>query len=221
MGQSRQALFYFDYISPYAYLMWHKLNAADSALSERLELSCRPILFAGLLNHWGQKGPAEIEGKRVHTYRQVHWLAEQSGIPFRMPDAHPFNPLSALRLTIAAGNTAEAVSSIFESIWAQGHRPDDPDGFAAIVDGLGFEGGAPAAAEAITRPEVKHGLQSNGEEALSQKVFGVPTVVLDGELFWGVDSCDMLAHFLDRPDYFRSEEMRRIHNIQPSASRTG
>jgi len=65
----------------------------------------------------------------------------------------------------------------------------------------------------------KRELQTSGAEALEQKVFGVPTVIVDGELFWGVDSFDMLLHFLDHPDYFRSDEMLRIHDIVPSASR--
>jgi len=220
MGRPTQGTFYFDYISPYAYLLWHRLNEPNSQLSGRLDLRYRPLLFAGLLNHWGQKGPAEIEAKRVHTYRQVYRLAEQFEIPFKMPDAHPFNPLPALRLTIAAGNTPEVISSIFNSIWIRGHRPDDPAGFAAIVDDLAIEGGEAGAKEKIASSQVKRELQTNGAEALEQKVFGVPTVIVDGELFWGVDSFDMLVHFLDHPDYFRSDEMLRIHDIVPSASRT-
>jgi 2-hydroxychromene-2-carboxylate isomerase len=219
MGRPTQGTFYFDYISPYAYLLWHRLNDPNSQLAGRLDLRYRPLLFAGLLNHWGQKGPAEIEAKRVHTYRQVYRLAEQFEIPFKMPDAHPFNPLPALRLTIAAGNTREVISSIFNSIWIKGHRPDDPAGFAAIVDDLAIEGGEDGAKEKIASSQVKRELQANGAEALEQKVFGVPTVIVDGELFWGVDSFDMLVHFLDHPDYFRSDEMLRIHDIVPSASR--
>ena len=159
------ATFFFDYISPYAYLLWHRLNDSNLALSDRLDLHSKPVLFAGLLNHWGQKGPAEIEAKRVHTYRQVVYLAEQYDIPFTMPDAHPFNPLAALRLTIAAGNTHEAISSIFKSIWVDGHRPDDPVGFSAIVEALGFDGGETAAIEKINSADVKQELQDNGAAA--------------------------------------------------------
>ncbi|MEP1470093.1 MAG: 2-hydroxychromene-2-carboxylate isomerase [Halieaceae bacterium] len=219
MNHPKQAAFYFDYISPYAYLLWHRLNAENSELSGRLELCHRPVLFAGLLNHWGQKGPAEIEAKRIHTYRQVVYLAKQYDIPFRMPDAHPFNPLAALRLTIAAGNTPEAISTVFTCIWVDGHRPDDPAGFAAIVDALAIEGGESAAREKIASSSVKQELQKNGSDALADGVFGVPTIVAEGELFWGVDSLDMLVHFLDNPGYYRGDEMRRIHDIVPSATR--
>jgi 2-hydroxychromene-2-carboxylate isomerase len=214
-----QATFYFDYISPYAYLLWHRLNDENSLLSGRLELRHRPVLFAGLLNHWGQKGPAEIEAKRIHTYRQVVYLADQYDIPFRMPDAHPFNPLAALRLTIAAGNTRQAISAIFKSIWVDGHRPDDPAGFTAIVAALAIEGGENAAMEKIASSSVKQQLQKNGDDALADGVFGVPTIIAEEELFWGVDSFDMLMHFLDNPNYYGSDEMRRIHDIVPSATR--
>ncbi|MEH6611113.1 MAG: 2-hydroxychromene-2-carboxylate isomerase [Halioglobus sp.] len=220
MGQPRQATFYFDFISPYAYLLWHRLQNLTPQQSSRLDLSYRPVLFAGLLDHWGQKGPAEIEAKRTHTYRQTYSMAQQFSIPFKMPDAHPFNPLSALRLSLAVGNTREAIDSIFRSIWVDGHRPDNPAGFSAIVGALDFAGGETAAREKIASPDVKRELQENGALALEQKVFGVPTIVVDGELFWGFDSFDMLFHFLDHPDCFRTEEMLRISTLLPSASRS-
>jgi 2-hydroxychromene-2-carboxylate isomerase len=219
MANSIKATFYFDYISPYAYLMWRMLNDENREFASRLDLRYRPVLFAGLLNHWGQKGPAEIEAKRVHTYRQVVYLAEKFGIPFSMPDAHPFNPLAALRLTIAADNTPETINSIFDSIWVKGHRPDDPKGFSAIVEALAFEGGDSVAKEKVATAVVKQELLENGADALAEKVFGVPTIIAQGELFWGVDSLDMLLHFLDNPNCYSDDEMSRIFSIVPSASR--
>lgn len=219
MRQPKQATFYFDFISPYAYLLWHRLQNLSPEHSGRLGFSYRPVLFAGLLNHWGQKGPAEIEGKRIHTYRQAYSIAKQFSIPFKMPDAHPFNPLSALRLALAAGNTREAIDSIFRSIWIEGHRPDSPAGFSAIVGALGFEGGETAALEKMASPEIKTQLQENGSMAVSDRVFGVPTVLVDGELFWGFDSFEMMFDFLDEPDLYRTQEMLRIKAILPSASR--
>ncbi|MFT7265209.1 MAG: 2-hydroxychromene-2-carboxylate isomerase [Halioglobus sp.] len=220
MEHPKQATFYFDFISPYAYLLWHRLQNLSPEQSNRLEFRYRPVLFAGLLDHWGQKGPAEIEAKRIHTYRQTYSMASQFSIPFKMPDAHPFNPLSALRLALAAGNTPEAIDSVFRSIWVDGHRPDSPAGFSAIVSALDFEGGETAAREAITYPDIKAQLQENGAAALEDKVFGVPTIIVDGELFWGFDSFDALFYFLDHPDCFRTEEMLRMNTVLPSASRS-
>ena len=85
---------YFDFISPFAYLQWMVLRRDHADL----DINPKPLLFAGLLKHWGQLGPAELPGKRVHTYRLVLWQARQMGIALRFPPAHPFNPLPALRL---------------------------------------------------------------------------------------------------------------------------
>ena len=69
----------------------------------------KPVLFAGLLEHWGQKGPAEVPVKRRWTYRWCTWWARELGIPFRFPAAHPFNPLPHLRLALACGSKPDAV----------------------------------------------------------------------------------------------------------------
>ena len=91
--------FYLDFVSPYAYLAFEALPAALQGHS--VSVTYKPILFAGLLRHYGQLGPAEIPAKREWTYRQVLWLAHQQGIDFQMPATHPFNPLGLLRLALA------------------------------------------------------------------------------------------------------------------------
>ena len=106
---------YFDFVSPFAYFQLVSLRRAETPL----EIACHPVLFAGLLRHWEMKGPAEIPEKRRFTYRYVQWYAQREGIAFRMPPAHPFNPLSALRLVIALDCDIEAIQTVFEFIWAQ------------------------------------------------------------------------------------------------------
>src|SRR5262245_37155293 len=94
---------YFDFVSPFSYICLHRLGEIG------MPVALKPILFVGLLQHWGQKGPAEIPVKRKWTYRWCVWWARELGIPFRFPAAHPFNPLPYLRLAIAAGSTEPAV----------------------------------------------------------------------------------------------------------------
>ena len=101
-----QAQWYFDFVSPYAYLQFKRLNEVPSSLDYEMV----PILFAGLLKHWEHKGPAEIGPKRIDTYRHCQWLAEDLGIPFRLPQAHPFNPLPYLRLCISLGSSPEVIT---------------------------------------------------------------------------------------------------------------
>ena len=95
----KQLTFYFDFVSPYAYLAFERLPQALQGLSYTVRY--QPVLLAGLLQHHGQRAPAELEPKRVWIYRQVAWQAHRLGVPLRMPAAHPFNPLSLLRLALA------------------------------------------------------------------------------------------------------------------------
>ena len=77
--------FYFDVISPYAYLAFDQLPRTLQGLS--YTVNYQPVLFGGLLKHHGQLGPAEIAGKRDWTYRQSLWLARQQGLTLRTPAA--------------------------------------------------------------------------------------------------------------------------------------
>lgn len=202
---------YFDYISPYACLGFHRLKK----LPEDIEVTFKPTLFAGLLKATGNKGPAEIDGKRLQTYRQTHWLAKRRGVPFRYPARHPFNPLNLLRLTIALGPDRDLVGKIFSAVWEKNWLPDDSEGWRAICDFLDVENGD----QLVAQPDVKAALIANVDEALSINVFGVPTAVIEGELFWGVDAMDMLLDYLANPMLFESPHMARLSTLSKSAER--
>src|ERR1700730_15510067 len=131
----KKADWYFDFVSPFAYIGLLRLGH----FAGQLDLRYRPVLFAGLLDHWEQKGPAEIPAKRAWTYRWCNWWAAQQGIPFRFPAVHPFNPLPHLRLAIAAGNTQRAVIRIFEALWTTGSDPGDETAFAQLAHSLGVD----------------------------------------------------------------------------------
>ena len=131
----RSALLYFDFISPFAYICVHRLKELPADLS----IEFRPVLFAGLLGHWGQKGPAEIASKRRYTYRWCNWWAKRLGIPFRFPAGHPFNPLHHLRLAIACGSRPEVVRKIFDSLWTGAGDPANPITFSKLAQSLGVD----------------------------------------------------------------------------------
>lgn len=189
---------YFDYVSPFSYLQWaHQLpRLAD------VEIELKPLLFAGLLKHWGHKGPAEITGKRRFTYRHVTWLAERLDVPFRMPGAHPFNPLPLLRLTLARDNDREIIDRLFGFVWREGNVPTDEAAWGRLAEELGVTD------EELKDPAVKQRLLANGEEALERGVFGVPTIVANGEIFWGVDGFDFLLEYLGDPGVIDTPAMR-------------
>jgi len=205
----RTATWYFDFISPFAYIGLYRLKELPADLA----IEFRPVLFAVMLNHWGQKGPAELQPKRRYTYRWSHWTATNLGLPFKYPAAHPFNPLHHLRLAIACGSKPEAVRRIFDSIWTTGEDASDQRRFAVLCDELRVT------ADALAAPEVKEALKKNTEAAIQRGVFGVPTFEVDGELFWGADSIDFLRAFLADPAAVHNPEMRRLDALPVGAAR--
>ena len=201
----KQLAVWFDPISPFAYLAFEQLPQALEGLS--IDVSYRPILFAGLLNHWGQKGPAEIEPKRAWTFRQVHWLAHRHGIAIDTPLQHPFNPLALLRLLVACapeGGTPNrrACEAVLRHIWRGGADANDAARLAALTQEL-----APAADPNDAR--VKQALKDATAEALARGIFGVPTVEVDGRLFWGMDALTMVADHLRGDPWFKTGAWER------------
>lgn len=207
----RRADWYFDFVSPFSYLCLARL----SELPGDVEIAYRPVLFAGLLQHFGQKGPAEIAAKRRWTYRWCQWSAQRLEVPFRFPAAHPFNPLHHLRLAVAAGAGAEAVRRIFAELWTTGADPSEAGRFASLCRELGVEEAQLAA------PEVKDALRRGTEQAAAAGVFGVPSFAIDGELFWGVDGLDFFKAYLADPGVLADEEMRRADALPVGAQRRG
>ena len=152
----RAADWYFDFLSPFSYLQLVQFDR----LPPDLTITYRPVLFAGLLGHWEHKGPAEIPAKRVHTYRWCHWYAARHGIPFRMPPAHPFNPLRPLRLAVAQGAEPALIRAVFDAIWAEGRDVSRDDEWQGLTERLAIAD----ADEAIAQPEVKEALKKSTEE---------------------------------------------------------
>jgi 2-hydroxychromene-2-carboxylate isomerase len=200
---------YFDFISPYAYFGMLRLTG----LSNDLEIRYRPVLFAALLEHWGQKGPAEIPTKRAWTYRSCTWWATRHGIPFRFPAAHPFNPLPYLRLAVAAGNTAQAVQLIFRALWTTGADPSDVQVLTALARSLDVD------QSRLSEQDVKDALRLETEQALARGVFGVPTLIVDEQLFWGADATDFARAYLADPGIVATDEMKRVTMLPMGASR--
>jgi 2-hydroxychromene-2-carboxylate isomerase len=205
----RQVNWYFDFISPYAYFGLFELER----LGSDVRVGYRPVLFAGLLNHWGQRGPAEIPGKRTWTYRWCTWYAAQRGIPFKLPRAHPFNPLGYLRLAIAANCEPAAIRRIFEQLWTTGGDAADPRVLEDLAASFGIT------RDRLAEQGVKERLRTNTDAAITDGVFGVPTLVIDGEAFWGADATDFAVAYLQDRTVLDNEEMKRVSALPVAAER--
>jgi len=204
--------FLFDYVSPYAYLASTQIHAIGARHGRPIELA--PVLFAGMLDATGARGPAELPLKRAYMHRDVDRLAASLGVPVEPPVAHPFNPLLALRATTATrdvGARRKLSDGLFRAAWVESRRIDDADVVASIAHKAGLKGDD-VVRDAASAP-AKAALRASTDEAIASGAFGVPSMLVEGELFWGVDSLPLLERFLrgeDRPVAARLERWRAL-----------
>jgi len=200
--------FFYDPISPYAYLAFERLP--EALMGHSVQVRYQPVLFAPLLKAHGQLGPAEIPGKREWTYRQASWLAHHHSVPLELPAEHPFNPLALLRLGLccatdeAPGETSRWVTEqLMHHVWRGGHSATDPqrltDLQARLQDHMAQRGRSWLAPDSDA---VKLRLRSNTEQALALGLFGVPSLVFGERVFWGQDALPMLRDCLDGDPWF-------------------
>ena len=211
MNGSVRVSWVFDVISPFAYLAFPRL----AELPPGVQLEFVPVLLAGLLERFGQLGPAEIASKRRFTYRFALWRARRLGMAMRLPPAHPFNPLAALRLIIAAGSDRRAVGAVLDAVFRDGRNVSDP----AVIAALAHELGVADPQAALATPAIKQRLRENTEWAAARGIFGVPTLAVGEEFFWGHDAMEMALEYLDDPQAFEDASMRTVEQLPVGVER--
>lgn len=187
--------FYFDYLSPYAYFAWNRLEGF--CRDHEVELVVKPVVFGKLLDHWGHLGPAEIAPKREWLIKSCLFYAKLHNLPFSSPACHPFNSLAALRASlpsISGVHQQRLISAIFDAGWGQGFDIGDTAVICRIAADVGLDAGK--LEKTIQTADVKSSLKANTDEAIAKGVFGVPTMVYEKDLFWGNDQFEYLSHII-------------------------
>jgi 2-hydroxychromene-2-carboxylate isomerase len=215
--------YYLDFISPYAYLGWPQARA----LAERCRVELRPVpvLFAAMLDAYGHKGPAEIEPKRLYTFKHVTRLAHDLGLPLRPPPGHPFNPLLALRVASLPRPLPEeqlrTVDVLYALVWAKGVGATDPAVVAQALEAAGLPGAAMV--EEAGTPAAKERVRMQTEDAIARGVFGVPSMEVErtGEIFWGQDALPHVERHLAGEDPVTPEWLARWKDLPKAAVRPG
>ncbi|MDP2118870.1 MAG: 2-hydroxychromene-2-carboxylate isomerase [Hoeflea sp.] len=199
--------FHYDLLSPFAHVALKRLGELPGDVTVRPV----PVLLGAILAHWGQRGPAEISAKRLHTYRLSVFLGVKYGLAMRFPPRHPFNPLKALRLLAGSDADLATVGRAFDFVFGEGRAPDTDDELAAFADVTGL----PMAL--ADDPAAKAALRANTEQAIARGVFGVPSFVLETAsghvVFWGVDAVDMLLAWLEDETLFEREPYCHLEDV--------
>ena len=204
----RQVDFYFDYISHNAYLVWHVLPA----LTEKYGYSVRPVpvLFAGFLKAYGQLGPAEIAPKLAWMNRNNLRKAAILGIPLNAPKRHPFNPLLLLRTTaheMSESDRRRVTGRLLRAVWVDAIDANDTDGIRAYLAADGIDAATLLAGAADESAKAQ--LRTNTDEAIARGGFGVPTMVVNDEVFWGYDDLPYLEALLAGTDPLQHGDLER------------
>jgi 2-hydroxychromene-2-carboxylate isomerase len=212
--------FVFDYISPFAYLAWKQVPAV--AARHGSDVVPHPALFAAMLNQHGHKGPAEIPPKREYIFKQCFRAAHRLGVPLVPPPGHPFNPLLSLRVSalpdFEPDERRRVVGAFFDATWGTGAGVDTPERVRSVLEALGLDGAA--LIEAATAPESKARLAALTEDAIARGAFGVPTLLVGDELFWGVDALVDVDAFLAGEDPLGEADLERWRQLPAAAHRT-
>lgn len=215
---ARPVEFFFDFLSPYSYFAWPRVRALCARRGVALDL--RPVLFAALLDHAGQRGPAEIPAKRAWLLTDCVRLAALYGVPFTFPRHHPFNPLHALRLAlpeVSGERQADVVDALWEAGWVNGMDLGATDDLAAALDARGLDGRTLLAR--ASKPSAKDALRRATDDAIGRGVFGVPTFIVGDTLFWGNDRLEHVELALEGRDPLDRDRVRELLGRTASATR--
>jgi 2-hydroxychromene-2-carboxylate isomerase len=193
--------FWFDFSCPYAYIASTKIEAL--AARTGAELDVRPMLLGGVFKARGVAqnlastlGPAKAQ----HNLNDMRRQAQRAGVELRMPAGHPLRTVEALRCVLAAANGRPVASvmplihRIYRAYWVDNEDIGQREVLARALGDAGF-----AAGEVLQRAEsaeIKDELRRRTEEAVARGVFGVPTLFVGDELFWGQDRMDMVEEAL-------------------------
>ncbi|OPG72099.1 hypothetical protein B1219_18245 [Pseudomonas ogarae] len=200
--------FYFDFISPYAYMASTRIEAIAS--SHGRTVRWRPFrLGITVTKIMGLKPLLETPLKGSYLRADVPRLAKALSIPL-VDDLDIFNPVPAHRLfhALPPSSAGAMATKMLHARWAEGRRLDNLDSLADIAAELGIDHST--VEHALKAPETKQAVDAATRNAIEQGVFGSPTCLVDGELFWGIDRLWLLDHFLAMGSVYQPIESSRI-----------
>ena len=194
MSSPQPVDFYFDFACPYAYLASTRLRALHDQTGAQVCL--KPVLLGGIFRSLEQPqnmsttlSPAKAKHNRLDLLRWASWLE----VPLNAPVKHPNRTVEALRYVLAtpAEHTLRVVHAFFALYWRDHSDISDVCVLDDCMDSLGLD--AKAIALAARSQAIKDELRRRTEEAVRLGVFGVPTFIVNDQLFFGQDRIEMVG----------------------------
>jgi 2-hydroxychromene-2-carboxylate isomerase len=177
--------FYFDFISPYAYLAHKKVREFEK--KKKIKVNYKPILLGGLHNIIGITAPAFINAKAKYMIRDCKMVAKKFNIKFKFNPLFPINSLNLMRglLTINPQIKEQYINSFFDAYWQDGLDLNNEKILSSILKKNKIK--KDVFIKKIKDPIIKDKLRKLTEEAYKNDIFGAPTFVVNKKIFWGQD----------------------------------
>ena len=190
--------FYFDCGSPASWLAYTQLPAL--AEEQGAVLQYRPVLLGGIFKATGNNTPAALPPKGQYLFRDLSRFARRYGVPLTFPPGFPVNTLTLMRIVTGVqihqpDQFGPCIEALFRMLWAHGINPEDETGLWNALAGAGLD--ADAVLAFADRDDVKHALKEATNKAVERGLFGLPTMFVDGEMYWGQDRLDFVREQLE------------------------
>jgi 2-hydroxychromene-2-carboxylate isomerase len=183
-----RTLFYFGAMSPYSWFAAERIGTLIP------DAQWRPVFAGGLFRATG-RSTWGLSDRREAGMLDCEARAHSHGLgAMRWPAGWPSSDVLVARALVVADEQGSLAPFTLAAMRAQfhgGERLDDPDVLARVADEVGLDGAGLIKATATSA--VKDGLRAHNDEAVARGVFGVPTVVVGDQLFWGDDRLDEAA----------------------------
>lgn len=194
-----QVEFYFDFLSPYAYIGSVSIERLAKELN--FEVVWRPLLLGiTVVKVMGLKGVSEIPLKREYVRHDVERFARYLDIPFNRAPTETMKSLSAMRAFVwldrkDPDKARRFARSLFEAQWARARDLSGIDAVVALASSVDED--PEEMRSGILDPDIKLLLTKQVDAAIERGVFGAPTFAVGGELFWGADRLPMVKRWLE------------------------
>ena len=174
--------FYFDIISPYAYIAYKKISKIKN-----VNFKLKPILLGGLHNLAGITAPAFNKYKMKNMQNDCELVAKKNNISFKWNSKFPINSLSIMRgyLYVESSKKEEYLNSFFEAYWKEDQDLSNGENIKILLKKLKINEND--FFNSISKQDVKDNLKQLTQEAFGKEVFGAPTFVVNNKVFWGQD----------------------------------
>lgn len=177
--------FWYEFASTYSYLS--VMRAPALAAAAGVTLHHKPFLLGPIFaaQGWNDSPFKLFPVKGRYMWRDMERLCEELELPLKKPSTFPRNGLLAARVAVALGDQGPFTQAVYHANFGEDRATETPEVIAEILSDLGHD--APAVLAAASAPENKDRLRAQTEQAIEAGVFGAPTFIVRGDVFWGHD----------------------------------